>query len=193
MPLIERVAQLREQQRRDEGIAIEEEAKVREAATKAQEQARATNLRAFNKFEQELGLKKSLVALAESEGLQNYEIEEWIEEPAAVVVKLRLKWQGKSKSKRQERVGVIVSPSKGFFSISVRWAEGGVFTVSGEKVVGSSHAALFDNGANMEDFEELVARAYLNPRWNEQHNQPMLSGGKLPLDPDAWPPELREK
>lgn len=173
MPLIERVAEIRERQRRVEERVSIEEARVREVATKFQEQARAANLDAFNKFEQGLGLKKSLEELAEAGGLESPQIRELVKGLAAEEVELRLKWQGKPEFEFPENV--LVERPRGFFSISIKWSvvDGSVI-VSGEKEVGSFHESLLNYGLDREDFEESVAEAYLNPRWNEEHDQIMF-------------------
>lgn len=176
MPLIERVAEIREKQRKT-GIRVsEEEALARGVAREAQKQAKAANLEAYIRFVQTLGLKKSLKDLAEAEKLKNPTVGEIIKEPVAALVELRLTWQGTPKRKSQETV--ILGPQRGFFSISITWAVDGNVTVSGDKVFGSFHASLLDYGSYMEDFEESIAKSYLNPRWNEKPYQLMFAEEK---------------
>ena len=189
MSLTERVTQIRELQRKAEKKASKEVVKVSKAATEVQERARAANLGAFNKFEQGLGLRKSLEALAEAEGLESPKIHELIKEPVAALVELRLEWQGRPKRKYQE--GVMTTPPRGFFSISIKWSVDGSVIVSGENVQ-AAFTPFLDNVEYREDFKESIAEAYLNPRWNEEHVQIMLAGEKPAHDLESWPQELRD-
>jgi len=167
MPLPERVAEIKEHRRKVEERVSIEEAGAREVATKAQEQARAANLEAFNKFEQGLDLKKSLEALAEAEGLKSPQIRELVKGSVAEEVELRLQWEGEPKRKYQDFA--IVNPSRGFFSISVRWSVAGMVTVSGENVE-AVYTPFLEEEENKEDFEDSVAQAYLNPRWTKHYD-----------------------
>ncbi len=164
MPLAERVAEIRERQRKVEKRTSAEEVRIREVATKFQEQARAANLKAFNKFERGLGLKKNLEALAEAEGLASPKIHKLIAEPFADKVKLRLKWQGEPERVYQENV--VTTRLGGFLSISItRYADGNV-VVEGEEEVDRFHESNLGEETARASFEKAVAQAYLKPKWN---------------------------
>lgn len=171
MSLIERVVELRQQREIIERAASKEQVELHAALTKDQARARATNLKDFHRFEKGLGLRESLESLAGVEQLENPRIYEWIREPVATLVELRLVWHGKPKMEHQENVAV--SPQKGFFSISIGWMVDGSVKVSGEREFGSFSASLlnYDYESYKKSFEESIAKAYLNPRWNEQHYQ----------------------
>ena len=187
MPITaERVAEMRAQQKEAEERASEEEARVRETAAKFQEQARAVNLETFNQFEQEMHLRESLDALAEAEGLKSPQIHELIKGEVAEEVELRLEWQGKPKLSFPE--SVLVQRSRGFFSISVRWTvDSRMVTVSGEKKENTFLTSLLDSKSGREEFEKSIMRAYVNPRWNEEHYQIMLASKKPAHGPEAGP------
>ena len=190
MPITaERVAEMRAQQKEAEERASEEEARVRETAAKFQEQARAVNLEAFNKFEQEMHLRESLNALAEAEGLKSPQIHELIKGEVAEEVELRLEWQGKTKFEFPE--SILVQRSRGFFSISIKWSVDGNVIVSGENVQ-ALFSPFLDNVEYREDFKESILEAYLDPRWNEEHYQIMQASGRLSHDLQKSPPVLTD-
>jgi hypothetical protein len=190
MSLPERVTEIRKRQRKVEKRASAEEVRVREVATKFQEQAWAANLEAFNQFEQGLGLKKSLEALAEAEGLASPKIHEVVVEPVAEKVELRLEWQGEPERVYQENV--VTNRPRGFLSISItRYADGNV-VVEGEKEVDRFHESNLGEETARASFENAVAQAYLKPRWNEEYVQVMQASEEPVHDLEAWPPELRD-
>lgn len=172
MPLAERVTEIRKRQRKIEKRTSTEEARVREVATKFQEQARAANLEAFKKFEQGLGLKKDLEALAEAEGLVNPKIHELIAEPVADKVELRLEWQGEPERVYQE--GVLGRRPEGFLSISITRYADGLVVVEGEKEVNRYHESNLREETARASFENAVAQAYLKPKWNPEQLIVML-------------------
>lgn len=63
------------------------------------------------------------------------------------------------------------------------WNVDNTVTVSGKEVVGFSHESLLNYGEFRENFEESVAEAYLNPRWNQEQVQIMFKGaeGSTPI------------
>jgi hypothetical protein len=188
--LAERAAEIRKRQKKVGKRASAEEVRIREARTKAQEQARAANLEAFNQFEQGLGLKKSLEALAETEGLASPKIHKLIAEPVAEKVKLRLKWQGEPERVYQENV--VTNRPEGFLSISITRYADGIVVVEGEKEVDRFHESNLGEETARASFENAVAQAYLKPRWNEEYLQVMQASEEPVHDLEAWPPELRD-
>lgn len=192
MPLPERVAETRAQQKRAEEIASKEKVEESEVATKAQEQARAANLEAFSKFEQEMHLRESLDALVEAEslGLKGAEIRTLVAEPVAIKVELILKWRGEPKHRHQE--GVIATRSFGSFSLSITRDADGIITVAGKEKVALFHESNLVEESGKRKFEDAVAQAYLKPRWTKHHDLIILPTVEPAHGLEAWPPDLRD-
>lgn len=174
MSLVEIVNKIRQQQKSTEIRTSKKEAEVERVRTEAQEKARAANLEAFNQFEQGLSLRKSLQALAEAEGLKDASVYEWVKEPTASVVELRLEWSGQPE--REILEGVIPTRRKGFFRIAIGWMIDGSVLVSGEKEFGIFHTSILDHESNRVKLEKSVAEAYLKPQWHEVFDQIMFQG-----------------
>ena len=171
MPLAERVAEIRAQQQSAEIIGAQVSEAQKAEALRLQERIRAENLADYFRFEHELNLKMDLEVLAAAEGLVNPKIHDVVKEPSAEEVEIKLEWEGVPKRVYQKNV--MVTPPRGFFSISITWSVDDEVKVSGEEEVGFVRRIYLDENAKS-NLEELIALAYLKPRWNKESYQIML-------------------